>query len=121
MRLSGRSLAWLNPDSLGDWNSNNLLFSVGDPDVVALVVVLVVLLGHWHGSNDGEKRASHGENTVGEHVDAGVLIVLNSSGLGKTVVWIDLRFLLLLIEQIGVSVLTQRMCRSVKDQGATGG
>lgn len=64
--LSRRSLAWLNPDSLGDWDRNNLLFGVGNPDVVTSVVV-VMLLGHWHGSDDREERAGHGKNTVGEH------------------------------------------------------
>lgn len=64
--LSWRSLAWLDPDRLGDWNSNDSLFSVGNPDVIAFVMV-VVWLSHWDGSNDREEGAGHGENTVGEH------------------------------------------------------
>jgi hypothetical protein len=52
------------PDGLGDGNGHNDLLNLGDPEIVALVVLVLL---HGHGGRQGEECAGHGDDAVGMH------------------------------------------------------
>lgn len=66
-----RSFAWVDPNCLRDWDSHDRFLSLGDPHIIALLMVKVVvmLMLHRHGSDERE-QAGNGKKGVGMHVDA---------------------------------------------------
>ena len=62
----------VNPDSLGDWHSDDVNIGLGDPDDVALVLVLVGVLGRSHrngadasGEESADAKVHHGDGCWG--------------------------------------------------------
>lgn len=69
--VSWDGLAGLDPNSLRHWHGDDDLLDLRLPDIVArmVLVVLMVLAGHWHSCDHREEGAGDGEDAVGKHVD----------------------------------------------------